>query len=52
MGAFLVLLWCSARDGALPRIPVVPGSADLIPVKGRKNSRQALLREFARKPLI
>jgi hypothetical protein len=50
MCLFLILYWCS-WDGATA-IPVIPGSADLIPDYAVINSRLALLREFARKHLI
>jgi hypothetical protein len=37
---------------SLPTIPVVPGSADLIPDSAGKNSRLGTLRELAHKRMI
>src|SRR5689334_6093585 len=49
MRRFLGLLWCRllAVARAQAAIPVIPGSAKLIPVSGALNSRLAALREFA-----
>ena len=49
MRLLLGLLWCRllAVARAQAAIPVIPGSAELIPVSGTLNSRLAALREFA-----
>jgi hypothetical protein len=53
MRLFFALLSCmSAVVGGRAAIPVNPGSAEKIPVKAARNSRQAALRELPFNTLI